>query len=161
MGVYRIAEVCPNGHVSTDAADAHPEHREKFCSKCGDATMTACPTCGVSIRGDYYVEGYYAASSGYDPPANCHNCGNAFPWTKRKVAGAVELLEEDGSLSSEEIQQVRSDLDTLTKDSPKTHAASARFKKMMAKVGASVASGVREIVVDVLSEAAKKAIWGQ
>ncbi|WP_327195535.1 DUF2321 domain-containing protein [Sphingobium sp. Ant17] len=48
----------------------------------------------------------------------------------------------------------------LTKDSPKTQVASLRFKKVMTKVGASVASGVRDIVVDVLSEAAKKAIWG-
>ena len=48
----------------------------------------------------------------------------------------------------------------MTKDSPKTQVASLRFKKVMSKVGNSVASGVRDIVVDVLSEAAKKAIWG-
>jgi hypothetical protein len=56
--------------------------------------------------------------------------------------------------------KVRADLTELTKDSPRVLAASSRFKKAMSKVGTSVASGVRDIVVDVLSEAAKKAIWG-
>jgi len=30
---------------------------------------------------------------------------------------------------------------------------------VMGRVGTTIASGVRDIVVDVLSEAAKKAIW--
>ena len=75
--------------------------------------------------------------------------------TERKIASAVELVEAGAELSAEEVQQLRSDLTELTKDSPKTQVASLRFKKVMAKVGTSVASGVRDIVVDVLSEAAK------
>jgi hypothetical protein len=98
--------------------------------------------------------------SKYEPPAHCHNCGNEFPWTGRKIDSAVDLLEVDGNLSTAEIQQFRNDLEELTKDSLKTQAASLRFKKAMAKVGTSIASSVREIVVDVLSEAARKAIWG-
>lgn len=160
MGVYRVAEVCPNGHVSTNAADQNPELREKFCSKCGEATTMECPTCQTAIRGYYHVESFFSVNDNYQPPAHCHNCGNAFPWTERKLAGAVEYLEVGADLSPEEIQQFRTDLVELTKDSPKTQIASLRFKKVMAKVGTSVATGVREIVVDVLSEAAKKAIWG-
>jgi hypothetical protein len=70
------------------------------------------------------------------------------------------LVEVGADLSPEELQQFRSDLTELTKDSPKTQVASLRFKKVMGKVGTSIASGVRDIVVDVLSEAAKKVIWG-
>lgn len=160
MGVYRVAEVCPNGHTSTSAADRHPELRENFCSKCGEATTTQCSSCNTPIRGDYYVEGVFSFGSNYEPPAHCYNCGSAFPWTERRVSSAVELIEVGADLSAEEIQQFRTDLVELTKDSPKTQVASLRFKKVMAKVGTSVATGVREIVVDVLSEAAKKAIWG-
>jgi len=159
MGTYRVAEVCPNGHVSTNAADQYPGLREKYCSRCGEATMTQCPACNADIRGDYHVEGAFGFSE-YEPPAHCHNCGKAFPWTDRKVAGAVELLEAGSDLSAAEIAQVRSDLTELTRDSPKTQAASLRFKKAMSKVGATVASGVRDIVVDILSETAKKSIWG-
>lgn len=160
MGIYRVAEICPNGHVSTSQADTSPNLREKFCAKCGEATITQCPSCKASIRGDYYVEGVFYISGDYEPPAHCHNCGNAFPWTERKVSSAIELVEVGADLTPEEIQQFRTDLTELTKDSPKTQVASLRFKKVMTKVGTTVASGVREIIVDVLSETAKKAIWG-
>jgi hypothetical protein len=63
-------------------------------------------------------------------------------------------------LTDSELVQLRTDLTELTKDSPKTQVSSLRFKTAMAKVGSTVAQGVRDIVVDVLSEAAKKAIWG-
>ncbi|WP_425425475.1 DUF2321 domain-containing protein [Xylella fastidiosa] len=74
------------------------------------------------------------------------------------MAGTVELVEAGADLTPDEVQQFRTDLTELTKDSPKTQVASLRFKKVMAKVRTSVASSVRDIVVDVLSEAAKKAI---
>jgi hypothetical protein len=160
MGTYRVAEVCPNMHVSTNSADTSPELREKFCSQCGEPTMTQCPSCKASIRGYYYVEGVITLGRGYEPPSFCYSCGSAFPWTERKIASAVELIEVGANLPAEELEQFRADLTELTKDSPKTQVASIRFKKVMAKVGTSVASGVRDIVVDVLSEAAKKAIWG-
>lgn len=161
MGSYRVAEVCPNGHVSTSSANTSPELREKFCSHCGELTMTQCPDCKALIRGYYCAEGVITIGYRYEPPAFCHNCGSSFPWTDRKIASAIELVEVGGAdLSPEELTQFRSDLTELTKDSPKTQVASLRFKKVMAKVGNSVASGVREIVVGVLSEAAKKAIWG-
>src|SRR6267378_6051260 len=99
MGVYRVAEVCPNGHVSTDSADRSPELREQFCSRCGEATLTQCPKCKAPIRGHYYVEGFFGMDE-YEPPAHCHNCGSAFSWTERKVAGAVELLEVGSNLSA-------------------------------------------------------------
>lgn len=159
MGTYHVAEVCPNGHVSTSSADTSPELREKFCSSCGEPTMTQCQYCQAAIRGYYYVEGIFSFSE-YTPPAHCHNCGSAFPWTARKIEGAVELVEVGGGLTDSEIVQLRNDLTELTRDSPKTQVASLRFKKTMTKVGSTVAQGVRDIVVDVLSEAAKKAIWG-
>lgn len=160
MGTYRVAQICPNGHVATQAADQNPELREAFCSRCGEATIMSCPKCNAPIRGNYEVEGVFGLGDDYEPPAFCHNCGSPLPWTDRKIAAAVELIEVSADLSSEEVHQFRSDLTELTKDSPKTQVASLRFRKMMAKVGNSVASGVRDIVVDILSEAAKKAVWG-
>lgn len=160
MGTYRVAQLCPNGHVATTAADQHPELREAFCSQCGEATMMQCPGCSASIRGSYHVEGVFMVGDTYVPPGFCHNCGKSFPWTERKIASAIELVEVGASLSPEDLQQFRSDLTELTKNSPGTQVASLRFKRVMSKVGTSIASGVRDIVVDVVSEAAKKAIWG-
>lgn len=160
MGVYRTAEVCPNGHVSTCSADAYPELREKYCSECGEATITQCPKCSATIRGKYYVEGVIRLVDDYEPPSFCFNCGNPFPWTERKIEATIELIQTDGNISDEELSQFRNDLGDLVKDSPKVQVASLRFKQTMSKVGSSVASGARDIIVDILSEAAKKAIWG-
>ncbi|KZC19824.1 DUF2321 domain-containing protein [Rhodanobacter denitrificans] len=146
--------------MSTTSADISPELREKFCSRCGELTTTICPECEAQIRGYYHVEGVITLGGKYEPPPHCYNCGAAFPWTKRKMAAAIELLETDGVLTNKELAQFREDLAVLTMDSPGVQIASIRFKKAMAKVGLSVASGVREIIVDVLSEAAKKALWG-
>lgn len=160
MGIYRTAEVCLNGHVSTDAADEYSELREKYCSKCGEVTIIQCYECGADIRGDYYVEGVISFGGGYEPPSFCFNCGNPFPWTQRKLEAAVELVQAGGKLTDEELSQFRKDLGDLVKNSPRVQVASLRFKQTMSKVGTSVASSVRDIVIDVLSEAAKKAIWG-
>jgi hypothetical protein len=161
---YRIAEVCRNGHVSTSNADEYPDRREKFCSKCGEVTITHCSGCKLAIRGSYVKFGMQFAAPDlnhdrYSPPAFCFNCGQAFPWTEIKIAGAMELLETT-DIPAVELQQFRDDLTEATKDTPKTAAASARIRKVLGRVGSSVASAIRDITVDILSEAAKKAIWG-
>lgn len=160
MGTYRVAQICPNGHVATTAADVYPEFREAFCSQCGEETITQCPNCSAPIRGDYHVEDVLYLGSDYKPPAFCYNCGKAFPWTERKIASAVELVNVQAALSSEELQQFRSDLAELTKNSSKLQVALFRFKHVMSKVGTTIASDVRDIMIDVFSEAVKKAIWG-
>lgn len=157
MGKYFIAEICPNGHVITDNLNEHSELHEEYCSKCGEATLTKCSGCNVSIRGEYYHSGW--VSLPYEIPAFCHNCGQAFPWTERKISGAVELLKEGSELSNEELSQFEIDISDLTKDSPKVQAAAIRFKKYMAKAGGAISGGVRDLIVDILSETAKKAIW--
>jgi hypothetical protein len=122
--------------------------------------MTHCPNCRVGIRGDYHVEEVFVLNAHYTPPAYCFNCGNPFEWTKRKIAGAVDLLEIGADVTPVELQQFRTDLTDATRDTPKTQVASLRIRNLMAKVGTSVAGGVREIVIDLVSETAKKIIWG-
>lgn len=79
MGTYRVAQICPNGHVATTAADQNPELQETFCSQCGESTIMHCPNCNAYIRGEYYVEGVFGFGENYAPPAFCHNCGKALP----------------------------------------------------------------------------------
>lgn len=162
---FRIAEVCRNGHVSTSDAETYADRREKFCSKCGEPTMTHCPDCKLAIRGSYIRHGMSFASPAlphdrYSPPAYCFNCGQPFPWTGAKIAGALDLLQVETDLSSSELTQFSDDLTEATKDTPKTAAASARIRKVLSKVGGSVAGAIRDITVDIVSEAAKKVIWG-
>lgn len=159
MGVYRTAEICLNGHVSTSSADTSPELRETDCSKCGEPTITQCPNCQSSIRGYYNVPGVLSLQK-YNCPSFCHNCGKPFPWTERYLQAASELMELSGKLEGAELTQFKADLNSLVKDTLQAKVASFRVKTFMSKVGKEIASGVRDILVDIVSETAKKAIWG-
>jgi hypothetical protein len=46
------------------------------CPKCGAAVLTACPNCGLRIRGDYFVPGVIAVSTA-SRPSFCDGCGSA------------------------------------------------------------------------------------
>ena len=155
QGDWDTAQVCPNGHVATSSAIDMPEFRETFCSKCGERTIMECPDCEAPIRGHY--RGGFGVR--YHPPSYCLDCGESFPWTKRKIDGVVELVSAASDAKPEELAELEDDLQELVKDSPKVQAASIRFRNRMSKLGANVASGAREIIVDVLSEAAKKALF--
>lgn len=159
MGIYRVAQVCLNGHVITDAADAHPDLRAEFCSKCGEQTITQCPACSTNIRGKYQVGEVVRARSGHDPaPAFCYACGHPFPWTERKLKAAVDLMKTGGRVSDAELEQFVEDLDELTKDSPMVPVAALRVKSLMDKVGNPAAKLAREVLEGLVSEAAMKTI---
>jgi len=160
MGVYRVAQVCLNGHVATRAADEHPQFKETHCSQCGEITIMSCQSCKAPIRGEYDVQGVVSIGFEYHPPAFCHNCGSSFPWTERKIASAVELVGISTDFSDQEIEQFRNDLNDLAKDTPRSPVASFRFKQVMSKVSKSVSSGVKDIVINLISEQAKRNIWG-
>jgi len=119
-----------------------------------------CPKCETEIRGDYYVEGIASLGSDYHAPSFCHNCGKSYPWTESKIEAAKELIGFSEDLSAAEKNALATDLPDLVHETPKTQVAATRFKKLAAKIGGGVASSLRDIVVDVASEAAKKTILG-
>jgi hypothetical protein len=69
-------------------------------------------------------------------------------------------MELSGKLEGAELTQFKADLNSLVKDTLQAKVASFRVKTFMSKVGKEIASGVRDILVDIVSETAKKAIWG-
>lgn len=153
---YDVAQICLNGHVTNSSTIGTPEHNEKFCRKCGAETITACPDCDCSIRGYLWGAGI---GGGYDPPSFCTNCGNPFPWTQARINAASELAKELDSLDDEDRIVLQNSIDDMVRDTPSTNVAVLRFKRIMLKVGQDVAGIFREILVDVLSETAKKALW--
>lgn len=158
---YLTAQVCLNGHTSTDRLERSPESSENFCSSCGAATIRACPTCNTPIRGEYYVPGVVCVGFGYAPPGYCHNCGKAFPWTIAKIAAAKDFASELDGLDNQEKDLLKATIDDLAVDGAKTELAVTRFKKLMKKAGQAVGSGLYKVVVDVASEAAKKLLVEQ
>lgn len=158
-GVYRTALVCLNGHIVNDEMDTRPEHNENFCSKCGTATIYQCQICQTNLRG-YFEHPSVVYPSKSEPDAFCFHCGNPYPWTRYKLEAAKELAYEIDALTPDEKKILSESLDELIKDGPKTQVAALRFKKYMQKAGQEIGVAIKQIVIEIGSEAAKKAIFG-
>jgi hypothetical protein len=155
---YTIAQICLNGHTSTPILQ--PEVRQKFCKECGEPNITACTHCSTSIRGYLITPGVSRVRKEYNPPGYCYECGKAFPWTEERLNAAKELADLLDELSNEEQEQLKKSLDDLVKDGPRTIVAQTKFKRILSKTGPEIATGFKDILVDVVSESVKKAIWG-
>jgi hypothetical protein len=130
---------------------------QKFCEKCGEATITDCPRCGTSIRGfrSDTVRGDISS-----PQAYCQSCGRAFPWTEKQLLSAEELVSEDELLGADEKKQLAATFRDMTSENPRTTLAATRFKRLASKAGKGLAEALQKTLVDVLSETAKKIVTG-
>lgn len=154
---YSIAQVCLNGHTINAALNSTQESDQRFCDKCGARTTTACQDCGAGIRGRYVRSRFVGP---YVPPNYCHGCGKPYPWTDATLGAARELADELDHLTPQEREILKGSLDDLVADTPRTALAATRFKKLVAKAGPVVAEGLRELLIGVVTESAKKMIWG-
>lgn len=153
------AQVCLNGHVTNDTVHWSPERNQKFCAKCGQPTITTCQQCNAEIRGRESGPTISVSVEHLRPPSFCPNCGKSYPWTERRIQAAKDLADELDELDVAERDKLKGSLDDLAKDSPQTEVAVTRFKKIMGKLGTQSASALKSIVVDVLSETAKKMLF--
>ncbi|MFC2007818.1 DUF2321 domain-containing protein [Chloroflexota bacterium] len=157
---YDTAQICINGHVITDSLATSPEVGQKFCNKCGAPTITHCQVCNASIRGFYHLESVIY-SSNYKLPYFCYDCGKPYPWTEAKLKAAQEFSDMLEELSSEERDLLKKSLDYIVLDTPQTTVAANRIKMLATKLGKVAAEQLRELVVDIASETAKKIILEQ
>lgn len=155
MSDYDVAQICLNGHVITEFA-AKPDYRQDFCAKCGARTITACEACRKDIRGYLHGSGFFGE---YDRPAFCQYCGQPYPWSASALAAAREIADELDNLNPEEREALKGTLDDLVRDSARTSVAVLRFKKYATKAGSVGAAGLKDVLVSVVTEAARKAIW--
>ena len=156
MEGYDVAQVCPNGHVANDSSTKFPQFNRDFCEDCGEKTITSCPSCKNPIRGR--LGGGFSCAE-FTPPAYCRNCGNAFPWTQQKIQAAIDLAVEVGGLQGDDKTQFDNSIREIVRDTPQTQLAAHRVKGLMEKMANSAGSAIRDIVVDITSEVAKKIIW--
>ena len=92
-------------------------------------------------------------------PVFCPDCGKPYPWTAAKLNAAKELSDELDTLTKGERETLKKSLDDIVRDTPQTTVAAIRFKNLVAKAGKFAADGIKDIIVDVVSETAKKVIW--
>jgi hypothetical protein len=155
---YDTAQICINGHNINDSVQEKPQFNKKFCDNCGSQTITECQNCKTGIQGRYHEKGALDSQI-IIVPAFCQHCGHSFPWTASKIEAAKELALEEESISSSEKEIIVKSIDDLIAETPRTKLAANRFKKIFTKMGTSAAGILKEILVDVASETAKKIIW--
>jgi len=155
---YDVMQVCLNGHRITATLKVSPQHGKEHCPDCGAATISKCQHCQADMQGYYRVGNVISG-----PPPNvrafCHGCGKPYPWTEARLTAAQELADESEGLSEDERQMLKASLDDLVRDTPRTTLAATRFKRLATKAGKGGADAFKDILIEVISEAAKKLIW--
>jgi hypothetical protein len=155
-----VAQICGNGHLINDASGARPDNNEKFCTRCGAAVIDRCPSCEHLIRGSRVLGSSPIPGSMGLVPMFCCNCGQPFPWTNVGLTAAREVLDADPTLSRTEKDAAVQDLEDVARGTPRAPVAASRFREMLSKVATGTASSMRELGVSLLSETAKRMIWG-
>ncbi|MHA1287166.1 MAG: DUF2321 domain-containing protein [Candidatus Thorarchaeota archaeon] len=157
---YDTAQVCINGHVINYRAKTEPEHNKSYCSECGAKTIISCPKCKAKILGELHSVNYFTLPM-HEAPKFCSNCGSPYPWTESGLKAAHDLANEIKGISKEERKLLNLSIDELVRDTPQTNVAIVRFRKMMSKVGPELYDAFKKILIDIISEAAKRAIFEQ
>jgi hypothetical protein len=155
-----VAQVCERGHMVNSNARRSPEHNERHCSRCGAATITVCPSCSTPIRGDYHVEGAVFLGGPLPTPPFCHECGQPYPWTMEGMETAKRLVQELDGLKGPEKDALTKSLEDIVRDTPGTKLAVLQVKKFLLRAKGPAASALRDVLLTVATEAAKKALLG-
>ncbi|TWU44683.1 putative nucleotide-binding protein containing TIR-like domain protein [Rubripirellula tenax] len=98
---YDTMQVCYNGHQITNFVESQPESTRKRCDECGEPTTDHCLKCKAKIIGYHHIPGVIGFS-GPDPPAHCHECGEAHPWTERRK----EIGDNTTKVKSEQTNKI-------------------------------------------------------
>ncbi len=159
-GRYDTAQVCRNGHVINSRYTRCPQFRQNFCGECGEAAITRCEQCGADIHGSHFSDGPVLGSPAYAPPRYRHACGKPYPWTSRKLQSARDSISELKDLIPEDQRALIGSLEELAHNGTQGEVALPRFKKLVRKLGHEAYEAFKKVVTDVLSESAKKAIFG-
>ncbi|HEY5536592.1 MAG TPA: DUF2321 domain-containing protein [Ignavibacteria bacterium] len=153
---YDIAQICLNGHVINSFSSGMPEFNKKYCDQCGEFTIIECQECKNPIRGDYWGS---MSMTTMTAPKFCLNCGKPFEWTIRKLNAAKELAALSEGFTGDEIIEFQKSIDNLVINSPNIEVAKVKYIKFVKKAGTSIAQGLKDILVDIVSETIKKTIW--
>jgi hypothetical protein len=158
--IYYTQEVCLNGHqIWTDSDRNSDPSPDQYCEDCGKRIICTCQKCTNPIDGEISRVDKYPIEINPSVPNFCKHCGEPYPWTVSIMNSTIELLNLDSSLSNSQIESVEKSIPDLLVDTPRTKVAAVRFKQLLSGTGSIVKDGLRELLVDVVSETAKKMLF--
>lgn len=151
-------KICMNGHQITDFYELsiNPNPPE-YCEKCGEEVIATCLKCSKPILGRYITG--YSIGRVSPIPNYCRYCSSPYPWTELIINTTDELISLDEELNESDKTLIKDSIPDLLVDTPKTNLAVAKFKKGFASASGIVKDSLRELLVDVISETAKKTIF--
>lgn len=157
------AQICMNGHIINDSFQKTTELNKKHCPQCGEPTITDCPECHQRIPGEIHYSNVIGAHS-FKMPAYCQECGKPYPWTVTKLKAAKELIELEQTweeMSKAEQESIEKSLTEITRNTPQATVGATRLNKLFMKLGSGAGDALKQIIVDVASETAKKVLLGK
>jgi len=157
-GYYYSGIACLNGHeldgyVGFVSRDSPPRPIDRFCPMCGEPTVTKCEHCQTDIRGKV-TDGF--DTSPWYVAANCHSCGQPYPWTRRKTEALAEAISEMDELDPAEREKLKQSIPDIVAQTPKSETAALRFKKAVAKAGSVSGEVLMKVLTSVAAEGVKK-----
>jgi hypothetical protein len=156
---HDVALICLNGHVINDSSQSSPQFNKKFCDRCGESTISECPSCRRPIKGDYKSPGI-AVFGRMLAPQFCEQCGRPFPWTERRLSAAKEVIGELDDLPKDEQDKLKMTLDDLVREGPKTEPAKMRFQNIVRRLHPDEQEAVKRVVSEAVSESIRKSMFG-
>ena len=93
-------------------------------------------------------------------PAYCIGCGKPYPWTAERLAVAHEMIADLDRLDAEDRAKLSQAVQDISSDTVRTDLGISRFKRLAAKAGVAVGSGLYKVAIDVATDAAKKGLLG-
>lgn len=78
---------------------------------------------------------------------------------QRKMQAAIDLVKKSDRLDARERKQFSESIPSLTADTPAAQVAGSRVARLLPKLGKATGQALRDILVQVASETAKKMIW--
>jgi hypothetical protein len=157
---HDVALVCLNGHLINGSFQTSPQFNKRFCDKCGETTISECPSCSQPIKGDYKSPGILFFGSTMPAPPFCDQCGKPLPWTLRRLSSAKEVINELDGLAKDEREKLKATLDDLVSESPKTESAKLRFRNILRKLPQDDQSAVKRVLSELVSEAVRSSMFG-
>lgn len=148
---YYSAHICEHGHV----ASSYGAPDGNYCKECGAEIVHHCQNCFSPMKGRPTV----VVGGKYKIPNYCTHCGQAFPWTLETKEALNELLKLSSEISSEDAAYIDDNFESLIVDTPRTKLLATKLSIMLSKATPVIADATRGLLVDVLSETAKKIMF--
>jgi hypothetical protein len=151
---YGTAVICEEGHVASIHVEQNPHQNKPFCPECGAKTITKCPSCSTPIPG-YELDSMSLAP--YKRPGFCVECGKSYPWTEKLLQSAADTADLVEGLNDAEKAMLKRSLEEIIRGTPSADTAAQKVKILAVKAGKWSADLLKNLLVEIGSEAALKA----